>query len=314
MELDIIDAITNEISGFFTQPNAYRSVLILLASLLFAFWVSRFIAHLIIRITRVVALRADSAPDEESLMRFRRLETYMGIVIASVRVVVVLVVGYLAWVYLSPGASSQVAAIGAGAVFIVFAGATLGVLLRDITAGSAMIAERWFNVGDYIRVEPFIDLGGVVERVTLRSTKLRSLNGEVIRLHNQHIHGVRVTPRGIRTIAVDLFVSDRKLGEQLVLEVIDTIPTGTLMITKKPKIHTIDQWGDDLWRIIIYGYTAPGREWLMEQYFVESIKDRDSSGAHESILARSPIVRMADTEAERNFKRAVRVASDETSE
>lgn len=83
-------------------------------------------------------------------------------------------------------------------------------MLRDLTAGTAMIAEQWFNVGDYIRVEPFIDVGGVVERATLRSTKLRSLNGEIIWLHNQHIHGIKVTPRGIRTMAVDIFVNDEK--------------------------------------------------------------------------------------------------------
>lgn len=111
---------------------------------------------------------------------------------------------------LSPAASSSTAAIGAGALFIVLTGGTIGVMLRDLTAGTAMIAGQWFNVGDYIMVVHFIDVGGVVERATLRSTKLRSLSGEIIWLHNQHIHGIKVTPRGIRTMAVDIFVNDEK--------------------------------------------------------------------------------------------------------
>ena len=55
-----------------------------------------------------------------------------------------------------------------------------GPLLRDITTGSVMIAERWYGVGDYIIAEPFLNIQGVVEQVSLRSTKLRGLSGEVV--------------------------------------------------------------------------------------------------------------------------------------
>ena len=52
-------------------------------------------------------------------------------------------------------------------------------LLRDVAAGSAMIAEHWYGVGDLITVD-FPKAKGVVEAVTLRSTKIRGLNGEII--------------------------------------------------------------------------------------------------------------------------------------
>ncbi len=311
MSEGIFDKIYKEISDIFRSPNAFRSVLILVLSMAFAFWISRLLAKLIIRIAQKIAVRADNTSDTERQFRLRRVETYLSVAIATVRVMVVVIVGITAWRLLSPSSSSQAAAIGASALFIVLAGGTVGVMLRDITAGATMIIEHWFNIGDYVRIEPFIDVSGVVERATLRSIKIRSLNGEVIRIHNQHIHGVKVTPRGMRTIAVDVFVTDPDKGKELVEEALSHIPVGTLMITKKSKIDSIQQWGDDLWRVLVYCYTAPGREWLIEQFFLDSLKDIDKRKKRKNILVHSPIVRFADADAERNFKRAIRVTKDD---
>lgn len=294
-----------------TQPNAYRSVIILALSVIFAYWLSHLLARVIIKLAQFIALRADNSSDAHKQIRLRRIETYLSVAVAAARVIVVAVVAYAVWRLLSPAASTQAAAIGASALFIVLAGGTIGVMLRDITAGATMIIEHWFNIGDYIRVEPFIDVSGVVERATLRSIKIRSLNGEVIRIHNQHIHGVKVTPKGIRTLVVDVFVNDPVIGRSVVEKAMDAIPIGTLLITKRPKIHSIDKWGEDLWRIMVYCYTAPGREWLMEQFFVDSIKETDRKRRAKKVLMYNPIVRFADPEAERNFKRAIRVTRDD---
>lgn len=300
-----------ELENFLAQPNAFRSLLILFVSIVVAYWLSKFLAQAIIKIAQFIGTRSDKSTDEALQFKLRRIETYLSVTVAIVRAFTVAVVAYYAWQFLSPVATSQTAAIGAGALFIVFAGGTIGVMLRDLTSGTAMIAENWFNVGDYVSVEPFLDVRGVVERATLRSTKIRSLTGEVIWLHNQHIHGVKVTPRGIRTIAVDVFVNDKEKGEALVQKILDGIPTGTLLITKKPKIESIVKWGDNLWRIIVFGYTAPGREWLMEQVFVDTIKTADRKSHRSNVIMYQPIVRLADAEAEKNFKRAIRFESED---
>jgi hypothetical protein len=311
MEFMYLTSFLQETADFFSEPNAYRSLLILACSIAFAFWMSRLLAKLIIRIAQSIAIRADRTSDAVKQIHLRRVETYLSVSIAAVRVIVVIVVGYTVWKVLSPAASTQAAAIGASALFIVLAGGTIGVMLRDITAGATMIVEHWFNIGDYIRVEPFIDVSGVVERTTLRSIKIRSLNGEIIRIHNQHIHGVKVTPHGVRTIAVDVFVNNPDVGNKLIKDALGSIPVGTLMIAKKSKIKATEQWGDNLWRIMVYCYTAPGREWLIEQYFVDTLKSLDKKYRGKSILVHEPIVRYADPEAERNFKRAIRVTKDD---
>ena len=304
---DILTNVTNQIEEFVLEPNAMRSILILFLALLAAFYLSKLIAHYIIKAARNIASIADNSSDIEKSMRLRRLETFLSILAAIVRVIIVVIVGYLTWRVLSPASSATAAALGTSALIIVVAGATIGPLLRDVTAGTAMITERWYNVGDFIRVEPFMDVSGVVERVTLRSTRLRSLNGEVVWMHNQHMQAVKVTPNGLRTIEVDVLCSDEPLGRELVKRVIKTLPVGRMTVASKLRITMVEKWDEEMWHIVVRGQTPPGREWLIEKYFVESLIRHDDEYSKKKILIHEPMVRFADVAAEKSFKRAVRI-------
>ena len=308
------DTIIHQFDTFFAQPNAYRAVLILIFSIVFAYWLSRFLAKGIIFLAQKVSIRSDSETREDRFILYRQVETYLSVAVAAVRVTVVAIVAYITWRILTPEGSenlggSGAAAIGASAFFIVFAGATVGLLLRDITAGATMIIEKWFTIGDFIKVEPFINMSGVVERMTLRSTKLRSLSGEVIWIHNQQIQAVHVTPRGVRTIAVDIFVTNVSAGEKTIQRVVKAMPTGATMLARPLKMTKAEQWGEGVWRITVIGETTPGREWLMDQYFVAAIKKIDEDAKKsDKLLALEPIARYADPIADKRFKRAVRIA------
>lgn len=308
---DLFRNLDNEVTTFFSEPNAMRSLVILIVSILGAFFLSKFVALTIIKIAQFIATVSDNSPDAERQVRLRRVETYLSVSIALVRALIIGFVAFYAWKLLSPQATTGAAAIGASAFFVVLAGGTIGMILRDVTAGASMIAEGWFHVGDYIDVEPFDKLSGVVERMTLRSTKLRSLNGEVVWIHNQHMMAVRVTPRGLRTIAVDIFVNNQRIGRTLIEKAIATIPTGTIKVAKTPEIAREEKWGDHLWLFTVVGETPPGREWLMENFFVDSLRELDERRKGPQTLVRPPIARYADPAAERSFKRAVRMAKKE---
>ena len=302
-----LDESWQEIQRFFAQPNAFRSILILVISILLVYWLSKFIARGIIKLAQVVAAHSDNESDEERIIRLRQIETYLSVTIAIVRATLVIIVGYVAWRVLSPTASSSIAAIGAGTIFVVFAGQTLGIILRDITAGAAIIIEKWFNVGDYVKFEPFVDVAGVVERLTLRSTRIRTLSGEVVWVHNQQIMAAHVTPQGVRTLAVDIFVRDRAKAERAIEKIASTMPTGPLLLATPLRIKEVERWDEHIWRIIVVGQTTPGREWLIEKYFVNALKeiDEDKKKA-DRLVIHEPIARYADPAADRRFKRAVR--------
>jgi small conductance mechanosensitive channel len=307
-----MDLVVTDVSEFFLEPNAYRSVLILMACIIVAYILSKFLADLIIKIAQKVSVRSDIESNEERFIKLRQVETYLSVSIAIVRAIIVAVVAYVAWILISPSASSGAAAIGASAFFIVFAGQTLGMILRDVTAGAIMIIEQWFNVGDFIKVEPCIDVSGVVERLTLRSTKLRSISGEVIWIHNQQIQAAHVTPRGVRTLAVDVFVRDKDKGLKALKELTKAVPVGATMLAKPLRVQKPEEWGGGLWRITVIGQTAPGREWLIENFFVNAIKEVDSSVRNKMnrTFVYEPIARYADPVADKKFKRAVRASKD----
>ena len=297
-----------EITKFFSQKNAFSMVLLFIMIVALAFFLSRYVAKLLIWVAQKVAVHADNEDNESKVMKLRQIETYLSIAVAVIRALIVAIVAYVTWRILSPADNpSGVAAIGASAFFVVFAGQTLGMLLRDITSGAVMITERWFSVGDYIKIEPFVDLTGVVERFNLRSTKIRSLNGEVIWVNNQYIQAVHVTPRGVRTIAVDVFTKDEKQAMKYIKDIVATIPTGTMMLATPLKIASVEKWATNSAHITITGQTAPGREWLIQDFLVNAIADIDEGVDRDKrLFLYKPFSRFADETATRKFKRAVR--------
>lgn len=313
MPKNLAESFFEETKQLVTQPNMLRSVLILIGSILLAYWLSRFLARGIVWLARKVSDRSDNEADDVKNLRYRQIETYLSIAIAVIRVAVVVVVGYVTWRALSPiaianQAANGFAAIGAGAVFIIFAGQTLGIVLRDITAGAAMITEGWFHVGDYVKFEPFMDVSGVVERFTLRSTRVRAINGEIIWLNNQSITGVHVTPRGVLTMSVEIFVKNKDSGLKAVREIIANMPKGKTMLAHPLSITQVERWSNNSWHITVTGQTPPRREWLIEEYFLNAVKAiDDDKKTKDKILTLPPLVHMSDSTADQRLRRAVRV-------
>jgi small conductance mechanosensitive channel len=312
-----VQQIANEFIDLFVRPNAFRSVLILVASMVIAYWLSRFLAQAIIRVAQKVSDRSEKESDDQRVLRYQQIETYLSMTVAFVRVSVVMIVGYVTWRLISPlaagsQASNSLAAIGAGTLFVVIAGRTLGIVLQDLTAGATMIAEGWFHVGDYVRLEPYMDVTGVVERFTLRSTRIRSLNGEIIWVHNQNITGAHITPKGVRTQEVEIFLRNADKGKVAINAIIKAMPKGKMMLPSPLRIVREEKWGDDELHITVAGQTPPGREWLIDDYFIQAIRDIDPEDKKpaDRILARPPMVHMADPDANRKFQRSVRVRAE----
>lgn len=308
-----------DVKHLFFEPNALRSVMILIIALILAYWLSRFLGQAVVSIAKKIAVRSDNESDDLRQTRLRQTETYLSVTVAVVRVLSVVVVGFLAWKLLSPfgrgSGINSIAAIGAGTFFALIAGQTLGIVLRDLTAGAIMITEGWYNIGDLIKVEPFGNIEGVVERFTLRSTKIRSLNGDIIWIHNQQISSVHVVPEGVRTMSVDVFVRDKDRGIEGIKKIISAIPKGKTMLAKPLRITKIEMWGEDRWRITVKGQTTPGREWLINDFFVQACIDLDEGKTgKDKLLALPPMPHMTDAAAERQFKRAIRVKQDEEKE
>jgi hypothetical protein len=283
-----------------------RSLFVLFVSTVVALVVGRIIAKFLRRVVYVIGRKADKSDDLRTVNRLRRYETFLVLSIASIRTILVLFGIYFWWMYIHPYGQAP-GVIGASAILIIILGGALGPPLRDIAAGSAMMAEHWYGVGDHIKVEPFLDMQGVVERVTLRSTRMRGLNGEVMWVNNQYIQGVRLAPKGIRTMALEMFVDNLEEGVKLIEKTNKRLPIGPLLVVTPLTIETSEKVGEKLWHISSICETAAGREWLIEQSAVDLIKWMDAQSKN-PVLAHGPLCRYADSEAERRFTRTIKNA------
>lgn len=280
-----------------------RSLVVLALSLAVALLVGRLVAALLRRTVAAIGQQADKTENLATVNRLRRYETIIVLSIAVIRTLLIVFALYFWWSYVHPGHQPS-AIIGASAVLLVVLGNTLAPALRDITSGSLMMAEQWYGVGDHVRIEPFSDMQGVVERVTLRSTRLRGLNGEVMWVNNQNIAGVRITPKGIRHLAIELFVNGLERGERLLDKANERLPSGPLLVVTPLQIVATSQVGSELWHITAIAETAPGREWLIERYAVDVLKEIDET-AKRPVLATEPVARYADSDAEKRFRRTI---------
>jgi hypothetical protein len=115
-----------------------------------------------------------------------------------------------------------------------------------------------------------------------------------------------VTPGGLRRIAVDVFANNERVARGIIEKATATMPVGTLKLTETPKIVVSEQWSEKLWHFTIVGETMPGREWLMEKYFIESLDEIDERRKGPKTFVRPHMPRYADPVAEKSFKRAIR--------
>lgn len=306
MEQLSIDAVKVALDTFFGDNRILKTIFVIVAAFLLAYILGRLLAKVIVKLTQLIAVRSDETSSEERFLQLRRIETYLSVSIAILRFGLVVAIVLISIQLLVNDAFRATTAIGASTIFLVLAAASLGTVLRDLTTGSMMIIEKWYGVGDFIRVEPFLNVKGVVERVTLRSTKIRDISGEIIWMHNQHIQAVSVTPNGKRTQAIDIFVDNVEQAKREFDRVVKTLRPGPTMLVSPLHIVETEQISDELWRITIVGETAPGREWMIDDFFVKALNEADRRNRHFSIVY-GPMVRYADEAAERRFRRAVRV-------
>jgi moderate conductance mechanosensitive channel len=198
------------------------------------------------------------------------------------------------------GGVDRLTAIAGASFFLIVAGFAAQRILIDILAGFTMFVERWYSVGDTVVLVAAVELQGVVEDVSIRRTKLRSLNGEVIQVHNGQITAARVLPRGVKELAIEIFVSKRDEGERLVEDVARILPEGPTTFIRRPWISHVEELSPVLTRIRLHTTVTPGREWLAEGFFTDLLKQRASDG----LIVHGPVALAVDERATRSFARA----------
>jgi small conductance mechanosensitive channel len=231
------------------------------------------------------------------IIALKRRETLVSLVQTSVR--------YAAYVLATLFAITQVAGFGgngaiAGAsLLVLLLGFALQRFLIDILSGVFMQFEGWFAIGDSVVIEP-AQLTGIVELTSLRSTKLRTVGGDVIYVNNSQIQAVRVMPRGVREVSIEMVVRDEAEGRRLVENAARVMPVGPTQFIRAPWIESSSRLDQELILIRARAAVAPGREWLANGFLASVLRER----APEGLIVHGPVIIEIDDLAQRRFARA----------
>lgn len=205
------------------------------------------------------------------LRRFQRLAAITGVARGGVGVMIWFV-AVLAIVDVF-GISLQPVLAGAG-LFGIVIGFGAQQLVRDVLAGIAMLIEDQYGVGDWIEVDKRI---GQVERVGLRATSIRDLDGIVWHTLNGHVQQVgNYSQEWSRSlldvpIALDADVPTAKAIIHKVATELAADPVWGQDIIGEPEIWGVQEFGPNGVAIRIVTPTKPMANWDINRQMRERL-------------------------------------------
>ena len=172
-------------------------------------------------------------------------------------------------------------------------------LVKDFLSGIFMLIEDQYGVGDVIDVGEAI---GTVEGLTLRTTRLRAIDGAVWHVPNGEIRRVGNMSQQWSRALLDIEVgygTDLARAREVIARVADEIfhePEWTTTILEAPEIWGVERLGADGIAIRLVLKTKPGEQWALQREIRARLKDAfDAEGIEIPFPQRSIWLRHADS-------------------
>jgi len=231
-------------------------------------WVSRLIEK---RVVALVAHRGEQGTVEE---RENRAKTLLGVFPNAVRVAVI-----------PAGILMVIAELGVNIIPLLGGAAVAGLavafgaqnLIRDYFTGFMILLENQYGVNDVVKIA---DTSGLVERVTLRMTVLRDLEGIVHFIPNGHITTVSNMTHGWSRALFNIGVAYKEDPDRVMQELVELgkelrrDPAFRGMILETPEMLGVDQLGDSAVVIKFFIKTKPMMQWTGKREMRRRIKKR----------------------------------------
>lgn len=172
---------------------------------------------------------------------------------------------------ISPASILAVAGVGSVAL-----GLGAQDLVGDIISGMFILIEDQYAVGDVIKIDSY---QGTVESIGLKTTKLRSYDGDVYIIPNGEIKIVTNCCKNFNRAVLDISVSYEHNTEYVIdvlSDELDKIYKGGLIegILKSPEVLGVTDLGESGVTIRVSADTEAGRQWAAERSLRLMIKKR----------------------------------------
>jgi hypothetical protein len=253
------------------------------------------------RLLRLVVARLEARhpKEERELRRLRRGETALALLatatpyVAAIAVIILVASAFL---------PDTVTAIGGSALVLIIVGFGAQRFLMDVIAGTLIGFERWYSVGDFVRIEP-AQVAGIVEQFGLRTTVIRSLNGDRAYIPNSQIIAAVRSPGGYRRYTIEILTSDAEAARNAIDTVWRRSPVGEARFLRAPHVVEERELGEGTWLVRGRADVAPTMEWLAEELLVARLKAHLS----DDVLLADPIIYTLDEGTLSRYERRVLV-------
>lgn len=239
---------------------ALPALLLLFAGILFFYGIQRPIKSLVNRLIHPTKLNQMTIEDAT-----KRRNTLISLLTTLTRVVIVIAVSIIAFRLLFPGVDLTPLLASAGIVGIAL-GFGAQSLVKDVISGIFIMSENQYRVGDTVEIQ---GASGNVERVSMRTTTIRDIDGNVHFIPNGSITQVTNKTLGFSAVNFTIVVEpDTKVDE--VAKIINKV--GKTLATEKewqdkiiepPQFMNIGAFTDIYLEVMINGKTQPAAQWAV---------------------------------------------------
>lgn len=211
-----------------------------------------------------------AATGENSLRSEQRMDALSGVLRSIVSFVVGLIAGFM--ILGAVGIDLRPLLAGAGILGLAV-GFGAQSLVKDFLSGVFILVEDQFGVGDIVQIDA--DAAGTVELVSLRTTRLRAVDGTVWHVPNGQINKVgnksQLWSRSLLDVEV-AYDTDIDHAKQVIQETADRVWKDHDSVLEQPDLWGVEALGANGVTIRLVVKTTPAEQWRVSRLLRERIK------------------------------------------
>ncbi len=237
------------------------------------------LVRLINRFASRIETRAMDGLARDRIAYHERMKTISSVTRKTVSMVVWIIAGLYLLHELGMPVSTLLASAGVMGLAFAFGAQAL---IRDFFHGFFILLENQYTIGDWIKVE---GIGGTVERLTLRVTVLRDMEGALHFIPNGAVTSVSNMTHGWSQVKMEIGIGYGENLERVTNVILDEAAKVCRTdewrhkVLGDPVVPGLQSFGDSCLNIRLVVKTQPGVHWGLARALRKAIKERfDTEG------------------------------------
>lgn len=224
-------------------------------------------------VKRLVAIKIDEEDPLVRRMREQRAQTLGGL-FTNVALVFVVTITLLTVLSVFINIGPLLASVSVVGLAISFGAQSL---VKDIISGTFILIEGQFGIGDVIKIG---ETGGLVEKMTLRTTVLRDLNGAVHIIPNGEIKQVSNLTKSWSRAVIDVSIAYAEDVDRLIAMLRDTAAQfekeadWAPLLLESPQVLGVENFTETGVTVRMIAKTLPLKQWEVSRELRRRIKKR----------------------------------------